>query len=285
VNSKNQQQIVRFVFLAYLLSWSFWICAMHFRNRTIQVSVFSLHATASTSQAFSWMGNLGPGLAGILLVILARNRPEMKEFFHSFVRLRIPMRALGWAVSVPLVVIGPVFFMQDGRLSLSKTASLYVLETILNLPLAPLWEEIGWRGYLLPRLQASQNSLSASLLLGVIWAFWHLPLRLHTGPPDVAPWIFFVTFVIYVSGSAVIFTWLYNLSRGALLPVIVFHSALGSAIHLILDPVMITKGLRPLLLVCFTVWASALALIITNGRSLGKSRDLVATAGDQEIRR
>ena len=87
-----------------------------------------------------------------------------------------------------------------------------------------LGEEVGWRGFALPRLQARHSALVATLLLTVGWAVWHIPLFLYRpgytglGIAGVAGWLFSL-----VTG-AVLLTWLYNSSRGSLLVVALFHA-------------------------------------------------------------
>lgn len=83
-------------------------------------------------------------------------------------------------------------------------------------------EEMGWRGYVLPRLQAKYNALVASLIVGVIWAVWHLPKFLGTGFNDE---LSFVWFTIAHLALAVLYTWLYNNTHGSLLLVVLFHAA------------------------------------------------------------
>ena len=74
-------------------------------------------------------------------------------------------------------------------------------------------EEIGWRGYVLPRLQAKHSALTSSLILGVIWGFWHL-LRF------LSPWspLSFALVLLHNMAFAVTMTWLYNNTKGSLLP-------------------------------------------------------------------
>jgi membrane protease YdiL (CAAX protease family) len=85
-------------------------------------------------------------------------------------------------------------------------------------------EEVGWRGFALPRLQRHRSALAATIVLGVIHAFWHLPaffykdaykaMGLAAGLPML---------VISVVAAAILFTWIYNSTRGSLLMVTVFH--------------------------------------------------------------
>ena len=86
-------------------------------------------------------------------------------------------------------------------------------------------EEVGWRGFALPRLQTRHSALVASLLLTLGWALWHTPLFFYRpgytsmAPADIAGWFFSLL------TGAVLLTWLYNESRGSLLVVALFHAA------------------------------------------------------------
>ena len=85
-------------------------------------------------------------------------------------------------------------------------------------------EEIGWRGYVLPRLQAKYSALTASLILSVIWAFWHIP-------KFVTHWntITFMWFTVDEIAKAILMTWMFNNTRGSLLLVTLFHASFNTA--------------------------------------------------------
>lgn len=87
-------------------------------------------------------------------------------------------------------------------------------------------EEIAWRGYVLPRLQAKFSALTSSLIVGVLWSVWHLPKFLGTGPNGGRS---FVWFTVFFLAAAVLYTWLYNNSHGSLLLVTLFHAANNTA--------------------------------------------------------
>jgi membrane protease YdiL (CAAX protease family) len=86
-------------------------------------------------------------------------------------------------------------------------------------------EEVGWRGFALPRLQTRHSAFVATFLLTLGWALWHLPLFFYRpgymgmGATDIVGW-----FMSFLTG-AVLLTWLYNESRGSLLVVALFHAA------------------------------------------------------------
>lgn len=85
-------------------------------------------------------------------------------------------------------------------------------------------EEISWRGYVLPRLQAKHSALTSSLILGVIWGFWHLPKHL-------SHWntVSFAWFMVHIMAYAVILTWFYNNTKGSLLLVTITHASGNTA--------------------------------------------------------
>lgn len=85
-------------------------------------------------------------------------------------------------------------------------------------------EELGWRGYVLPRLQARYTALASSLIIGAIWALWHVPLFL--APDSTRP---FPIIMVKVVADSVLYTWLYNNTRGSLLLVTLFHATGNTA--------------------------------------------------------
>jgi membrane protease YdiL (CAAX protease family) len=85
-------------------------------------------------------------------------------------------------------------------------------------------EEIGWRGYVLPRLQARHSALTSALLLGVVWAFWHLPKFLSHWDTVTFAW-----YIVDTMAKSVMFAWLYNNTKGSLLLTTLCHAALNTA--------------------------------------------------------
>jgi len=103
------------------------------------------------------------------------------------------------------------------------------LSTVL---LVGLFEEVGWRGYALPRLQQRMSGLRAALLLGVIWAAWHLP-ELVSDPTGQRP---VVQFLVLVVAQSVFLSWLYNGSAAGLPLVIISHATVDTAARFVLPP-------------------------------------------------
>jgi membrane protease YdiL (CAAX protease family) len=100
-----------------------------------------------------------------------------------------------------------------------------MITLIVGVILGPLWEEPGWRGFALPRLQGQFGPLLGTVILGVLWALWHLPGYL-------GGWmtISILTLIISSIAFSTIMTWVYNHTRGSILLMILLHSASNAAL-------------------------------------------------------
>ena len=117
----------------------------------------------------------------------------------------------------------------------SANLPLFVLPFFL-IDLITNGEEIGWRGYVLPRLQAKYNALTSTLILGIIWSLWHLPKFLSHFNIGA-----FIWFMLHVLAFAIILTWLYNSTNGSLLLVSICHAA-SNTIGIFLPVANTTSG-------------------------------------------
>lgn len=130
-------------------------------------------------------------------------------------------------------------------------------------------EEMGWRGYILPRLQARHNALVASLILGVFWGLWHLPKYL--GPEGSG--VSFALGMVKTVGDAILYTWLFNNTRGSLLLVTIFHAA-GNTAGFFLPMANTTTATNTGALVIATVliWlAAGVAALVTGPTHLSQT--------------
>ena len=103
--------------------------------------------------------------------------------------------------------------------TVSEAGGAFVL-LILLLVVLSAGEEIGWRGHLLPLLQARLSALPASLVLGAVWAVWHVPAFYGAG---IGGWAFPLRLVSFF-GAAVVFTWLFSNTGGSVLAVTLLHA-------------------------------------------------------------
>jgi uncharacterized protein len=131
-------------------------------------------------------------------------------------------------------------------------------------------EEIGWRGYVLPRLQAEHNALAASLILGIIWGFWHLPKFL-------SHWnaVSFAWFMVHTLAASVLYTWMYNGTKGSLLLVTLFHASTNTAgLFMPLANTMSSENMGSYMIyVLLEVLAALIVVLATGPERLSRSQE------------
>lgn len=176
----------------------------------------------------SALGVASPGFAAIVLRVNEGGVDGLRTVLGGLTAWRFGRT--WWAVTLALpplfyvaadavyIGLGRAFSPEPVRLLIEAGPAIVII--LLVFFVLAFAEEIGWRGYLLPRLQARMGALTASLVLGVIWFGWHIPLLLQGGPPD---WSIPLRGVFIISG-AVIYTWLFNNTGGSVLAVSLFHA-------------------------------------------------------------
>ena len=173
-----------------------------------------------------FLGIFSPTIAGLLISMLTGGRPAVKAMLVGFTRWRVGLRWYLAALSLVLVPLGiALVYIALGNaprgLLPGVTAWALVGQFVFTLFSGPLAEEAGWRGFALPRLEARHSALVASLILGSLWAAWHIPLYFQGG--SAAPGVPFPIYLVMVVVLATLFTWLYNNTGGSLVITVLAH--------------------------------------------------------------
>ncbi|MEX0852172.1 MAG: CPBP family intramembrane glutamic endopeptidase [Bauldia sp.] len=135
-------------------------------------------------------------------------------------------------------------------------------------------EEFGWRGYALPRLQARQTALVASLIIGVVWAFWHVPKYLTAGDPHDLPfWFFAITMI----ANAILYTWVFNKTRGSLLLMLLLHAGVNTGVVMLPIMPVVVGDTRPLVIAYGLQIVAAVAVVLFAGMNLGRTPEAQRT--------
>lgn len=225
--------LVLFFALAYALSWAAWAPL-----------VLAARGGRPATPYLHLLGGLGPALAALLAAAWA-GRGAVQALVARLVVRRAQAPWVAFAALVPLAL----YALSAGALSLlghpsagwsalgasseypSLPRPLYCLATVVFYGFG---EEIGWRGFALPRWQSRHGALASSLRVAALWAAWHLPLfwfaggLSHMGFAGGVGW-----FASMVTGS-ILMTALFNASGGSIVAVAVFHG--------VLDVVMTSPG-------------------------------------------
>ena len=227
---------------------------------------------------------------GLVLVILASNVPSAVAIVLTAIILgrgalrKLLGRLLIWRVNpfwYLVVFLGPVALtggvvllnalMGGPALSLGMTlvgATIFFAFSVV--PGSALGEEIGWRGYVLPRLQSRMSALSASLLIAPIWALWHLPLWL-TGEPGRTPTLY-TGFLVSAFALSIISTWVYNSTGGSLLMVVLAHATVNLPLTLVRDDLGAQASVPVLLYFGLLIVAAIVVVIVAGPKHLSRKR-------------
>ena len=168
------------------------------------------------------IGGFTPSLVAIFLSWRSKTlRAMWKRLNPRTVSLKWHMTILGVVI---LGTVGQLIVIQ--MLGYEFDTSLFLTRLMMLLPLlilGPLSEELGWRGYALDRLQTRWNALTSSLILGVIWSLWHLPLFYIVGTSQYLYDISFLGFALGTTTISVLYTWAYNNTGRSIWSAVFFH--------------------------------------------------------------
>jgi membrane protease YdiL (CAAX protease family) len=209
----RRHPLISFFVLAYALSW--WIWILYALGITFLGPIFAL----------------GPFLAAIIVSALTGGRASLKALLSRMVRWRVGLKwyaaALGLPVAVYLFAVSVNVLLGANASTAEQFGSWYLIFPLfaysLLFPLSGAFgEELGWRGYALPRVQARLSALSAALIIGTVQTAWHLPLFMidRSTPP--------LPLIVGFMGLGILATWVFNNTAGSVLLTMMLHASFNT---------------------------------------------------------
>lgn len=268
----RSSNIAAFLALAFGLSWIVWLGVWWAAGRPT-----SLAATPMLIAVYA--GSFGPGLAG---AVLSAREGRLREWATGFLRWR-----MGWlgvaaiALPLPLAVLGLTVALgyapvpREGVPPVLSYLTLFpavVLNGVVTAVLGagPLGEEGGWRGYLLPRLLDRLGEVPASLMLGVIWSAWHLPIMaILPDWRDGHSFAFYLpAYTVTLMGLSLLMTQIWLLTRRSTLAAVWMHGVINAIGGIAFSAQLWNGGWSSkanLLHFTLAIWIAALALHLLRG--------------------
>ena len=221
----------------------------------------------------------GPALAGVIVTAGTEGWAGVGRLLRRVIQWKV---GIVWYLVLllgPLVVLTltasaflGMSFLRDFLDGLPLLLAQYLPFVLVGVIFGPLWEEIGWRGVALPRLQRTLGPVMGTLVLGSLWAAWHLP-------GYVGGWLgsftlsSFLALIVGGIGFSVLMTWIFNNTSGSLLIMFLLHSASNASIAFggQFLPSTMTAAVRPVIeggwipAVTYTICA-IVVLLLTRGR-------------------
>lgn len=216
-----------FFVLTFALSWTFFIAAVALKNDALVLP-----------------GVFGPAIVAIGLTAARNGREAVVELLARVVQWQVSIRWYIFAVAYMVVVklcVALLYRAVTGSWPLfgHEGAALILLAIVFSTPVQS-GEEIGWRGYALPRLLQRLGFAGAGIVLGVIWAAWHLPLFFLPGADKFGQ--SFPVWALEVTALSVAIAFLYVRTNGSLLLTMLMHSAVNQTLGTVPGALPIGKG-------------------------------------------
>lgn len=261
-------RVAAFVAIAFGWSWAWWL-PLTIAGRPID---FGEAAPAYVA------GIPGPLIAAVVVTAATQGWAGLRDLFASIVAVRVAPRWYAVAVLVPVGLFAVALLITT--VAGAPLPALAHFGEVPGLPATTLlvvwlyavfwngWgEEVGWRGYALPRLQERFGPLGATGVLSVIWAAWHLPLLpVLTSFAVVAQPAMLPIFWFGLACLSVVLTWLYNRSGGSIAVVALWHGTYNVAAGTAAAQV----GINVVFTVVVMVWAAWLVVAQVRARRAGR---------------
>lgn len=268
-NKHSSHNVLAFFILTFICSWLLWLPFVLAGFGVIQLpeSVSSLMTLAVMLGAF------GPLLAAIILIVRKDGRSGVKKFFRTAFNFRVKPIYYVLAFLLPLLITAVSHYIVNFTGIDILPANLFPKD--LPVPVIVLiipyfifilvagggQEEFGWRGYAQQPLQKRFGILRGSMLLGIVWGMWHLPLWFMPGEGHA--YYSFLAFMLYTVSTSVIIGWLYNAGGKKLIIPWIFHTIGNVSVPFfpILHMAKVAQpgywvwvGVNILVAICLTLW-------------------------------
>lgn len=264
----QRHPLLSYFVMAYGFSWLAWVPYILSLDG---LGLLPVHLTQLGTLPGAY---LGPLLSGFLMTGATEGKPGIRRLLRRLVLWRV-----GWQwylfilIGVPAIIfLG--FLTQPGGIAalqnpFPQIVWYFPILLIIEIVTSGLAEEPGWRGFALPRLQSRYGPLGGTLILGLLWGGWHLPLFLTSWTMN-AGGLGIGEFILAAISLAIVITWVFNHARGSVFMTILLHAnvdAFGSAAAVtgLVSMSWMQKNESLAELIAFGVVA-LLLIIVTRGR-------------------
>src|SRR5215218_1069934 len=268
----TRHPLVSFFAMAYALTWLAW-SPWYLSEAGIGLLPYDGDRISDYLNTVALI--MGPTLSAFIMTGATEVRDGVRRLLRRIVLWRV---GLGWylfvLLGIPAIILLSTVGLPGALASFEASAVpstlfLYAVAGPVFLFIGgPVFEEIGWRGFALPRLQRLYGPLVGSIVLGALWGLWHLPLFLipswdtpHGSLPEVA------LFVTWAVSTTIVLTWVFNNTKGSVLVAILAHGSINSAavsVYALFPAPAVTGGITNVV-IGFGV-AALLVVAMTRGR-------------------
>jgi membrane protease YdiL (CAAX protease family) len=229
--SESTKIITLYFLIALTVSWACFIPVALESQKTIQFPF--------SPQILLLIGIFGPFFAAFLLKWIQSGRSGVWQFFKRGFDWRFGYKIYFFIILIPIFTSAISYLIVGGKtpnLDILTVAPMFIVYFFLG---GSFGEEFGWRGFALDGLLKVQKPLIASLIVGIIWAIWHLPLFWIVGTSQFYTpfWLFTIT----ATALSVQYTWVYLRTNGNIFACLLFHTFTNITVNIF--PIEVTNGI------------------------------------------
>lgn len=267
MKNPNKSRLLYYFLLTFVISWLLW-SPFYFLEDVGDFWVLP-GAWGPTIAAIilTYYHGKGSGVRDLLRKVLIWKVSWRYYFFAIFGILVVGLAAVlihilsgGSPPNISDILEGMGLSPSDGMLAIYLFPVFFLINTLFGGPVA---EELGWRGFAQPIAQESYNKAVAGLVIGFVWSLWHLPLIIFL--PKAVGNLPMLAYVPIMTAMGVVFSWLYNHTRGSVLLAILLHGGMNFAMGFLGGSAFTDRRL----LLIYSILIIIMAIVL--GRSLQRN--------------
>jgi membrane protease YdiL (CAAX protease family) len=260
----NKSIPIRFFVITFVWTWAFFAPLF-----LVSIGFLSEYKEPilGLKELLKVMACFGPAVGAIVSIYTLKGKDVLKRYISSFLSIKFGTKIWILIFSIAGIfsiswVIPELFGVSRLESSLSgvnniPTIFVFIVFWIICVLFGGGQEEIGWRGYVMPFLENKYGYIIGSLILGIIWTFWHLPLFFI--PETIQSQINFFCYMLLLIGYSYFFSWIINLSKNKLLSGIIAHGTVNAFFELF--PPVVNEANNPQI----RLWILSISTFIIGG--------------------
>jgi len=233
----RKDPLISFVVVNYIVSWSFIYPSFQLILKA-EDDKFPMLALIGI------IGAYGPSISALIIEKITMGNQGVKALLNKLLIWKLHFKWYLFIFLVPVLLYGlavlstQLFGYELDTINFKEGLSSSFLFILIALPFGPLGEELGWRGFFLPKLLQKFNIWKSSLIVGVIWTVWHLAT--FSLPGAAIPSVFEVSFytlflyLLMTIAESFLFTYIFLKTNGSVLIAILLHTAFNAGSNIVL---------------------------------------------------
>mgnify|MGYP001144628261 CR=1 FL=1 len=270
----KRHPVCSFFALAFAYSWIWWGILFVVAPKGFEAGRAEMGALA----LYGLFGATGSTVASIVTTRIVDGRDGLRLLFSRLVKWRIDFVWYGAALFItPLLlttilstlsfVVSPVFL--PAMITSRGIATLVGFGIIVGL-VAGFFEELGWTGFAIPKLQTHYSALATGLIVGVVWGIWHFLPDFWGRVGSYGAFYIpnYVIFVIGVIAYRILIVWVYNNSKGSLLLAVLMHASFSGSQAIFIPPLSVAEWVLVQAVFAAVLWLVVAVVVATTGKRL-----------------